>query len=70
MLRRLAHFSNNWRKGLSVMTEKAGRETATQRIIRLRSEAQKLTDQRALVAEQSEKSLDEMVRRSIDLHGA
>ena len=52
------------------MTEKAERETATQRIIRLRTEARKLTDQRALVDEKSEKSLDEMVRRSIDLHGA
>ena len=45
-------------------------ETATQRIIRLRTEARKLTDQRALVDEKSEKSLDEMIRRSIDLHGA
>lgn len=52
------------------MTEKAERETTTQRIIRLRSEAQKQTDQRALVAEKSEKSLDDMIRRSIDLHGA
>jgi hypothetical protein len=52
------------------MTEKAERESTTQRIIRLRSEAQKLTDQRALITEKSEKSLDEMVRRSIDLHGA
>jgi len=52
------------------MTEKTERETATQRIIRLRTEARKLTDQRALVDEKSEKSLDEMVRRSIDLHGA
>jgi len=52
------------------MTEKAERETATQRIIRLRSEAQKLTDQRELITEKSEKSLDEMVRRSIDLYGA
>lgn len=52
------------------MTEKAERETTTQRIIRLRSEAQKLTDQRALITEKSEESLDEMVRRSIDLHGA
>ena len=52
------------------MEEKPERETSTQRIIRLRGEAQKLTDQRALVDEQSEKSLDEMVRRSIDLHGA
>jgi len=52
------------------MTEKAERETTTQRIIRLRSEAQKLTEQRALIAEKSEKPLDEMVRRSIDLHGA
>jgi hypothetical protein len=57
-------------EGPRLMTDKAERETATQRIIRLRSEAQKLTDQRALITEQSEKSLDEMVRRSIDLHGA
>jgi hypothetical protein len=52
------------------MSEKKERETATQRIIRLRGEAQKLTHQRALIAEKSEKSLDEMVKRSIDLHGA
>jgi len=52
------------------MTEEVERETATQRIIRLRSEAQKLTDQRAVIDEKSEKTLDEMVRRSIDLHGA
>jgi hypothetical protein len=52
------------------MDEKPERETATQRIIRQRGDAQKLTDQRALVDEKSEKSLDEMVRRSIDLHGA
>jgi hypothetical protein len=57
-------------EGPNAMTEKTERETATQRIIRLRSEAQKLSDQRALVDEKSEKSLDEMVRRSIDLHGA
>ena len=52
------------------MIDKAERETATQRIIRLRSEALRLTNQRALITEKSEKSLDEMVRRSIDLHGA
>ncbi len=52
------------------MSEKPQRETATQRIIRLRSEAQKLTDQRVLADEKSDKSLDEMVKRSIDLHGA
>jgi hypothetical protein len=52
------------------MTDKAERETATQRIVRQRGEAQKLTDQRALIDEKSDKSLDEMVRRSIDLHGA
>lgn len=52
------------------MAEEATRETTTQRIIRLRSKAQKQADQRALVTEQSEKSLDEMIRRSIDVHGA
>jgi len=52
------------------MTEKAERETTTQRIIRQRGDAQKLTDQRALITEKSEESIDEMVRRSIDLHGA
>ena len=52
------------------MTEKAERETTTQRIIRQRSEAQKLTKQRAAIAEKSEESLDEMVKRSIDQHGA
>ena len=57
-------------EGLNAMTETTERETATQRIIRQRSEAQKLTDQRALIAEKSEKSIDEMVKRSIDLHGA
>jgi hypothetical protein len=57
-------------EGLNAMTEKTEPETATQRIIRLRSEAQKLTEQRAAIAEKSEASWDEMVRRSIDLHGA
>jgi hypothetical protein len=57
-------------EGPNAMTEKTERETSTQRIIRLRSEAQKLTDQRAVIDEKSEKLLDEMIRRSIDLHGA
>ena len=52
------------------MTENTEPETATQRIIRLRSEAQKLTEQRAAIAEKSEASWDEMIKRSIDLHGA
>ena len=38
--------------------------------MRLRSDARKLTNLRALNGEESENALDEMIRRSIDLHGA
>lgn len=52
------------------MTGETERETSVQRVTRPRSDAQKLTRQRGLIAVESEKSLDEMGRRSIDLHGA
>lgn len=52
------------------MTEEPKRETAKERVIRRRSDARKLIDQRSLIADESEEGLDEMIRRSIDLHGA
>jgi len=52
------------------MTGIAERETPKQGAVRLRLQAQKVSDQRKLKADESEKALDEMIRRSIDLHGA
>jgi hypothetical protein len=57
-------------EGPNAMTEKPARETSRQRVMRLRSDARKLTNLRALNGEEAENALDEMIRRSIDLHGA
>ena len=52
------------------MTGTTGQETSRQRVMRVRRDARELIDQRALDPDEAEKALDEMVKRSIDLHGA
>jgi hypothetical protein len=52
------------------MTEKTERETSRQRAVRLRGEARKKINDRAESVDETERALDEMIRNSIDLHGA
>ena len=52
------------------MTENTERETPKKRAIRPRSDARQPAGQRALNADESDNTIDEMIRRSIELHGA
>jgi hypothetical protein len=52
------------------MTGTTERESSRERVTRVRRDARELCDQRALDPDEAEKALDDMVRRSIDLHGA
>lgn len=52
------------------MTAKTERETSKQRAMRLRGDERKRINQRALNVDESDKALDEMIRHSIDRHGA